>query len=157
MRSLLSLKRGQIYHLLEKSYYDWPEAEKWKKDWIEYDSYVFDNPLTVGKCGAVTLIGDSPIGFVSWDPRNYPEFAIIGHNCILQEYRRNGFGTSQIQYACNQFINQGFEKARVSTGIDTYFKPARKMYESVGFKRTDAYRNDGPDMIYYEIVLTNYE
>jgi GNAT superfamily N-acetyltransferase len=153
MRPLLSLEKGQIYSLLERSYSDWSEAEKWKKDWLAYDRDVFDNPLNIGKCGAATFIGESPIGFVSWDPRNHPKFAIIGHNCILHEYRRNGLGKSQIKYACSLFMKQGFERARVSTGAESYFKSARKMYESVGFKRRDAYRNDGPNMTYYEIIL----
>ncbi len=153
MRPLLSLEKGQIYKLLERSYNNWQDADKWKKDWLIYDNDVFSNPLTIGKCGAVTFVGDSPIGFVSWDPRNHPEFVIIGHNCILQEYRGNGFGKFQIKYACNLFMKQGFELARVSTGSDSFFSPARKMYESVGFIRRDAYRNDEPDMIYYEMIL----
>jgi hypothetical protein len=40
----------------------------------------FNNPLTIGKCGAVPFVGDSPIGFVSWDPRNHPEFVIVLKN-----------------------------------------------------------------------------
>jgi len=50
-------------------------------------------------------------------------------------------------------MKQGFELAKVSTGSDSFFRPARKMYESVGFIRKDAYGNDGPDMIYYEMIL----
>ena len=71
MKPLLSLERGQIYNLLERSYNGWQEAEKWKKDWHAYDNDVFDNPSTIGKCGAVTFVSDTPIGFVSWDPRNH--------------------------------------------------------------------------------------
>ncbi|NQT26243.1 GNAT family N-acetyltransferase [candidate division KSB1 bacterium] len=153
MRSLLTLEKGQIYNLLEKSYDNWQDADKHKKDWLTYDNEVFDNPLTIGKCDAVTYDGDVPIGFVSWDPRNHPGFVIIGHNCILQEYIEKGFGKFQIKYACNLFMKQGFELVRVSTGSDLFFNPARKMYESVGFIRREAYRNDGPDMIYYEMLL----
>ena len=153
MKPLLSLEKGQIYDLLERSYVDWQQADSWKKAWLIYDTDVFDHPLSVGKCGAVMYIDDSPIGFVSWDPRNHPDYAIIGHNCILPEYRGKGYGSFQITYACDLLRKQGFRQVNVSTGSETFFRPARKMYESVGFIRRNAHRDDEPSLIYYEMPL----
>lgn len=155
MKPLLSLKRGQIYDLLEKSYLNWSQVDQWKTAWLAYDNDVFDHPQSIGVCGAVTFVNDVPIGFISWDPRNHPAFAIIGHNCILPAYRGQGYGKRQILYACRAFAEQGFKLVRVSTGTDAFFKPARKMYESAGFLRTEAYWDDGPDMVYYEMCYAS--
>ena len=39
------------------------------------------------KCGQVTCVDGEPIGFVTWDPRNRPEYVEIGHNGIREKYK----------------------------------------------------------------------
>jgi hypothetical protein len=40
-----------------------------------------------------------PIGHISWDPRNLPEYVAIGYNCIASKYKGNGYGKRQLQEA----------------------------------------------------------
>ena len=139
--------------MLRESYHDWELFSEWEFGWKEYDKQVFQLPDSVGASGKVTVFDNHTVGFVSWDPRNYPDYVIIGHNCVLPEYRRQGLGKMQIIHSIKFLNSCGFKKARVSTGKDMYFQGARKMYESCGFIECEAYRNDGPNMIYYERVL----
>lgn len=48
------------------------------------------------KCGQVTCVDGEPIGFVTWDPRNRPEYVEIGHNGIREKYKRQGYGQNKI-------------------------------------------------------------
>ena len=66
--------------------------ELWDSNWHESDDFFYDNPEIADKYGLVTCIGDYPIGFVTWDPRNAPEYVEIGHNGIRSEYKRKGYG-----------------------------------------------------------------
>ncbi len=150
---LTELTPGSIEQMLRQSYIGWNQFSKWEAAWKEYDRQVFTMPDTVGKSGRATLLDEIPVGFVSWDPRNYPEFVIIGHNCVLPQFRKKGIGKTQLKYALEYLMDIGFKKARVSTEITPFFLPARKMYASCGFKVRSAYRDDGPNTIYYEKYL----
>ena len=41
-------------------------------------------------------VGGRIAGFGSWDPRQAPDYGIIGHNCVLPEFRGEGLGKQQI-------------------------------------------------------------
>lgn len=151
-RPFSKLKRGQLSHILKVSYDDWSEYSECLEQWNEYDSEVFDFPDTVGRCGFFTELEGDVIGFISWDPRTRP-YAIIGHNCILPQYRNHGYGLLQVLEVLQLLQKQDFDFVRVSTKRDPYFKTARKMYESAGFHECVPYRNDGENMIYYEAKL----
>ena len=95
------------------------------------------------------------IGHISWDPRNNPDYVIIGHNCILSEYKGCGYGKEQLRDAIARIKKSGTQKAVVTTnGI---LIPAQKNYESVGFKKTLVRENkDTPfagDYIDYELIF----
>ena len=45
----------------------------------------------------VTCPDGEPIGFVTWDPRNRPEYVEIGHNGIRENYKRQGYGHRQLE------------------------------------------------------------
>ena len=94
-------KEGIIYTLLNRSYEGLtrqiPELlNKWQDDWRQYDEEVHKFPDTIGNAGFLTSINEKEIGFGSYDPRQSPELGIIGHNCILPEFRGNNFGKAQI-------------------------------------------------------------
>ena len=42
---------------------------------------------------------EKPIGFVTWDPRNRPEYVEIGHNGIRENYKGRGYGRLQLEEA----------------------------------------------------------
>ena len=128
---------GLIFDMLIKSYASYPALVTIEKEsWQEYDSSIFSNLDTIGKCGFVSYLEDKPIGFASWDPSNHPNFVIIGHNCILPDYRERGFGRLQILEMLRRFKNMKFKKVKASTGSVSFFLPAQKMYLSCGFFET---------------------
>jgi GNAT superfamily N-acetyltransferase len=134
-------QEGIIFSLLSRSYeayfqYD-PKIEAvWKQAWGEYDQSVFENPEMVGASGFISSIDGCIIGFASWDPRQYP-CGIIGHNCVLPEFRGKGFGALQIKEVLRILKDSGFRKVVVTTGAHKFFQPAQKMYNACGFEELD--------------------
>jgi ribosomal protein S18 acetylase RimI-like enzyme len=149
---------GLIFDMLMKSYEACPEIVVDEQgSWREYDSSIFEHPETIGRCGFVSCLEEGvPIGFASWDPRNHPDFVIIGHNCILPDYQNNGFGRLQIMEMLERFRAMDFRKARTSTGATEFFLPAQKMYLSCGFYETGRIPHERiPDfqVIHYERII----
>lgn len=156
-----SLKRGQIFDLLTRCYhdlankYDTKNRDKYIESWHQSDKNAFDNPKTIGKCVLVSHLDNKPIGFVSYDPRNFPDYGIVGQNCVLPEYQGKGYGKLQLEELLKIFKDAGCSKAVVSTGDNDFFIPAQKMYESLGFKETGKNFNEkwGFEEIEYEKTL----
>ena len=125
---------GVICDLLLKSYSPYPEiVEQDKQSWRRYDKDVFLSPNDgIGKCGFISCVGDSIVGFASWDPRSKP-VAEIGHNCIAPQFQGKGYGKAQINEVLKRLKKLGFNIVKVSTGGGDLFIPSRKMYESCGF------------------------
>jgi len=130
-------KRGILYDLLfdaysfGKNYITNDSKENFRKN----DNFFFDNLDIADRCGFITTLKDDVIGFICWDPRNMPEYAIIGDNCIISKYKGRGYGKLQLREAINR-ITQDFAK-KIFVSTDSILTPAQKMYESVGFIRLD--------------------
>ena len=88
-------KLGIIRRLLTTCYADILDR-KLIEQFEQFDRDVFENPGTVGACTFVTALGPDVVGMASYDPRQAPEQGLIGHNCILPEYQRKGYGKRQI-------------------------------------------------------------
>jgi GNAT superfamily N-acetyltransferase len=154
-------KPGTIVSLLSKSYaaylaLDHQAAQSWPDDWATYDRDVFRLPDTVGAYGFVSCRQDQAIGFASWDPRGFPNYAVIGHNCILPAYQGQGYGTAQIHRVLEILRAGGFKQARVSTGDHPFFLPAQRMYEACGLCKVARSHRDPRVrlcMIEYELFL----
>ncbi len=133
-KKLSDFSRGILYRLLSNAYsfnskYEDSCKEKWQAD----DKFFFDN-LSIGdKYCFITTLNDEAIGFLAWDPRNLPEYAIIGDNCIISKHKGKGYGKLQLQEAVNRITRYDVKKIYVSTNNDLV--SAQKMYESIGFKR----------------------
>lgn len=124
--------RGIIFKLLADAYsFDRRYEHRCNSDWQKLDDFFFDNLQIADKYGFITTLNDEPIGFVSWDPRNMPEYAEIGHNCIASRYKSKGYGKIQLQEAVNRIIQHEVRRIVVTTDDDLI--PAQRMYESVGF------------------------
>jgi GNAT superfamily N-acetyltransferase len=135
---LVQYQQGTILSLLSQSYaaylaLDSQAAQVWPADWAAYDREVFCFPDMVGACGFVTSLRTQAIGFASWDPRGFPEYGVIGHNCILPAFQGHGYGTVQIRRVLCILRARGFEHARVTTGEHPFFRPAQRMYQALGF------------------------
>ena len=121
-------------------------------NWVEFDQNSFLIPSR-GKCVFITTLDAQLVGLGSWDPRQWPEIGIIGHNCILPAFRGNGFGIMQIQEILRIFSMNRVTKASVSTNEHPFFIPAQQMYIKAGFIEKNR-EPGGPDPKYR---LINYE
>lgn len=132
-KKVSDFNRGIIFELLKDAYsFDCRYEQSWYPNWQDCDNFFFDNLEIADKCGFITTLNDEAIGFVVWDPRNMPEYAEIGHNCIASKYKGNGYGKMQLQEAVNRITQNGAEKIIVTT--DDGLIAAQRTYESVGFK-----------------------
>ena len=156
-------EQGLIASMLKRSYADLVEAdhEHWGLEvtkWEQFDREVFEHPDTIGACVFLTWSGDRLVGFASYDPRQRPEFGIVGHNCVLPEFRGNGFGKQQVREIVRRFRAMGITLARVSTGESSFFTPAQRMYTACGFRETRRRPWEGDpsqNVIEYEMRLDN--
>ncbi len=154
--------KGTIFNLLSDSYLDfhnnYPEyLSENTKSFSECDTFFYEKIKIGLNCCLITVFQNLPIGMVCWDPRESP-ICNIGHNCIIPNHRSNGFGKEQINNALKIIAMNGFNICRVSTGLMSFFEPAKKMYLANGFKETrrDLLSNGiikMHDMVYYELNL----
>jgi len=145
---------GIISDLLVRSYrelldrvpeYWQPEAARWQ----EFDHKAFASPGTIGACVFVTCLEAEPIGLGSFEPRDAVS-GWVGHNCIVPEQRRQGYGRQQLDHIIRLMTSRGIREIRVTTGTQPFFAPARRMYESRGF--TEVQRRPGrPDPAYQHV------
>ena len=130
---------GILASLLSRSYVDLVNRDPfhWKPEedkWMMFDGDAFSFPETVGACAFLSWQGRNLVGFASFDPRQAPRFGIIGHNCILPEFRGQGFGKLQINAVLDRFMLLGILTAKVTTLDNPFFVPALRMYRSCGFQ-----------------------
>jgi len=156
-------KPGTVASLLKQAYADLVNGDPllWEPEqanWERYDCEVFGQPASVGACIFLTRLDGRILGFGSWDPRQRPSFGIIGHNCILPEFRGRGFGRQQIQEILRRFRKVAIKMAKVSTLDHPFFIPAMRMYAACGFRevrRVPWDRDPTKTMIEYEIQINN--
>lgn len=159
-REVSGFPRGTIFRLLSDAYsFDDRVSQCWSSDWEDFDNFFYDNLQIADKYGFITTLNGKAIGMVSWDPRNMPEYAEVGHNCIITEYKGRGFGKMQLQEAVNRIMQCEVRKIIVTTNVGLF--PAQRMYESVGFKKDLRRKNDGTadfvgDNIDYVIIAEEY-
>ena len=146
---------GTIFSLLRQSYAPiW--NDKLKQNLYKADREAFENPDTIGACTFITCLDDEPIGFACYDPRPGPDLAIIGHNCILPTFQRQGFGSQQVAEILRRLRARGFHKVTVTTSDHPFFVPAQRMYLACGFKEARRFNQTSDSeclTIEYEISL----
>lgn len=148
-------KPGTVYRLLSDCYVEILDQQL-QDQFQKFDQAVFLYPETVGNCTFITTLDSEIAGMASYDPRQAPELGIIGHNCVLPEHRRKGYGKQQIQEVVRRLKMTGVRRVCVSTSEHSFFEPARRMYLSCGFFESAMQRKDPEDMyktVYYEIEL----
>ncbi|MEK4007608.1 GNAT family N-acetyltransferase [Paenibacillus sp. FSL H3-0333] len=138
-------ERGTLLELLKDAYsFDRRYEQSCLEDWQEFDIFFFDNLQIADKYGFMTTLHGKAIGFVSWDPRQMPRYAEIGHNCIATAYKGKGYSTLQLQEAVDRILRNEVGQIRVTTNDDLI--PAQRMYECVGFVLQQK-RHMGPDSV----------
>ena len=99
-RKFTDFPRGTLYDILQDAYsFDPRNKELWDENWRECDDFFYDNPEIAKRYGLVSCLDGFPVGFVTWDPRQRPEYVEIGHNGIREAYKRRGFGRLQLAEA----------------------------------------------------------
>jgi RimJ/RimL family protein N-acetyltransferase len=156
-RKISDFDKGILYRLLADAYsFDERYVKCWGSDWKEFDDFFFDNLEIADKYGFITTLNGDPIGHISWDPRNMPEYVAFGHNCIATEYKGNGYGKRQLKEAVDRIKTyDGLKKIIVETNSNLV---TPRNYESAGFKLYQTRKNDSEtafsgDYLGYEIVL----
>lgn len=131
---LSRFERGVLCRLLSDAYALTPHYEaRDRQAWQAMEDFFFDNPAIGDAYCAVTTLCGEPIGFVSWDPRRLPGYAVIGHNCVASAHKGKGYGVLQLRETLARIARLGAKKVYVSTNADLI--PAQRMYERVGFER----------------------
>lgn len=146
---LTAHKPGIILTLLEQSYQELLETdpEHWageRDSWQEFDQAAFARPDTVGACIFVTCLDRQAIGFASFEPSDDHQSGFIGHNCIVPQFRRRGYGARQLAELVRRMQSRGIRVVRATTCEHPFFLAARQMYLSLGFVEIGR-RQGGPD------------
>jgi hypothetical protein len=86
---------GALAGMIKKSYAALVEEcpEYWEaenENWEDFDREVFTYPESVGECAFISLLDGEPVGLASYDPRQAPQYGIVGQNCVLPEYQGKG-------------------------------------------------------------------
>lgn len=132
--------KGTLCNQLIDAYsFDSSISKNFLDSWKEYDDFFYSNLDIANKYGFVTLVDGVPVGHITWDPRNRPEYVIIGHNCILTSYKGKGYGKIQLQEAIRRIKEYNVKKVVVTT--NEVLIPAQKNYLSVGFKEVARRQN----------------
>lgn len=156
-KPITDFKPGQIQKLTKKCYHDlieyFPnEKNRLHHQWETEDKLAFRNIDTIGRHILFSCIENSIIGFFSWDDRQFPN-GIIGQNCILPDYRENGYGARQIKKIIEILGIDNFKTLSAKTGDHKFFIPAHKMYEKCGFKIKEKRKGELFDIIEYTAEL----
>jgi GNAT superfamily N-acetyltransferase len=118
--SPLHEKPGLITGILERSYrrlaildtFAW-SGENAK--WWNFEKEIFRYPHAIGACVFLTWYDGRLAGFGSYNPRLGPGLGMVGHNCILPEFRGRGLGKKQIGEILQRLQSMAVKTARVST------------------------------------------
>ncbi|MBN1698779.1 MAG: GNAT family N-acetyltransferase [Spirochaetales bacterium] len=122
--------------------------------WREFDDFIFSNYHATSNHLFLSVEKDEIIGFFSWDPHGLPSYIRIGHNCIVGKYKGRGMGKQQLLHGIEEMKSLKPEKIVVNTGNIPFFIPARRMYESFGFSKTNIIKTNDeivPETITYEL------
>lgn len=152
-KKITEFPRGTLCALLREGYSFEPKFEQdCFGQWRAFDDFFYDAPHIAENCGFMTVLGDIPIGFVSWNPTNMPVSVEIGHNCIAAKYKGKGYGKQQMKETVKRILAQGAQKIVVTT--NEILLPAQRTYESAGFKFVR--KSEEPDKAEYAGMRMHY-
>jgi GNAT superfamily N-acetyltransferase len=145
-KTIENFKPGLIEKLVKTCYkrlidYFPYEKQRFYHQWEKEDNEAFSNPEIIGKYVLFTCISNNPIGYFSWDDRQYP-LGIVGQNCILPNYQGLGYGRKQIELIIKIFQDKKFNEIRAITGDHDFFISAKKMYTNCGFQEQRIMKGD---------------
>ena len=145
-KGIADFKPGLIEKILKTCYRQliefFPnEKDRFYRQWENEDKEAFINQDTIGNSILFTCIDNNPIGYFSWDNRQYP-VGLVGQNCILPEFQGQGYGKRQIEYIVKIFQDRGYKEIKAITGDHKFFISAQKMYISCEFQEIGILQGD---------------
>lgn len=151
-------QQGILVFLLKESYAELVQSdpEHWlmeEKAWEQFDLEIFKDQSSLNSCVFLSCLEERIVGFASFFLIRKPDMGSIGHNCILPEFRRRGYGIQQIHEILRRFRTMGVQRIKTSTLDIPYFLPAQHMYLNCGFKekgRTPWNVDPNVEEIHYE-------
>ena len=101
-------------------------------EWISNDilTYLRENPenFLVAECQGKV------VGFISYRLDTKRKVGTVGYNAVEPDYGGRSIGTRLLKRALKNLREKGMLYAKVITGLDEKYKPARGMYEKAGFE-----------------------
>ncbi len=82
----------------------------------------------------IAEIDDEAVGFSSYKLNDATRIGTVDDNAVLPAYRGRGIGGQLLARVLEIIEAAGMEFAKVSTGSDDPYMPARRMYERQDFK-----------------------
>lgn len=117
------------------------EKQRFFSQWEKEDIEAFSNLETIGRHILFSCLDNIPIGYFSWDDRQYP-LGIVGQNCILPNHQGLGYGRKQIEMIIKIFQSKKFKEIKAVTGDHVFFKSAQEMYFNCGFHEQKKIKGD---------------
>ncbi len=159
--------------LLFKSYFDFPEgtlikilkasyADLLKEDLGDFDLLKqlegYEESVYKKKehldYGFISVVNGKPIGVGGWGPVKNA-VGEVGQNCISPEHKGKGYGKAQMQEILRRIVKIGeVNKIKVTTGKLPFFEPARRMYESCGFRKIREHHDGSGEIDYMLHIAT---
>ena len=83
---------------------------------------------------AVAEVAGTVVGFITFYTEVAPGVGAIDLNAVHPDFQRRGIGTRLCTHALERLRAAGARVARVGTGLDPAYAPARRTYEKAGFE-----------------------
>jgi|WetSurSiteA1Bulk_404760.scaffolds.fasta_scaffold46742_3 GNAT superfamily N-acetyltransferase len=130
----------------------------YRKDQKEARKNLFESlsPGVSDKYWVLTDGGGNVIGITGLCPdlrkKNYKAVAWLGWFGVHPDYRRQGIGSSLLEFTIKEAKRRGFTTLKLYTSLDKNEKAAHRLYEAYGFKKTNFNRKT--EIVYYSKNLT---
>lgn len=82
----------------------------------------------------VAEVDGQAAGFAVYELNDATRIGTVSDNAVLPEYRNRGVGAQLLAHVLDLMEAAGMELAKVSTGLEDAYGPARRMYERQGFE-----------------------
>jgi hypothetical protein len=149
--------KSLILSLLIDSYQKEPELiDYFHGSWESLVKSKFKRRELAKRNGFLSIVNDKAIGFIAWDAETMPGIIKICHNCIIESAKGLGLGRNQLRLAMGQILELRPKAIIANTGTIDFFEPARRMYESFGFRKAGIVAGGGspmPAIIQYEYEI----
>lgn len=134
IRRAVEADRDTLIKLIVRAYEDVRERQSGEvlaRIWHDWEAHHVCS-IDVDRVVLAELAGKA-VGFASYEGNAATGIGIVDDNGVLPEYRGRGIGAQLLAQILQLLEDAGMEYNQVSTGLDSTYFPARRMYERQGF------------------------